>query len=291
MAVVTVDHLYERLYVSQYTTPTVGVQIRIAGDLADPDGNAVAVAMVNAADDEVFSRAATRVETGTYQVTLDSQESAVPGEYRLDWTYEVGGDSETFSTYIEVGYTAPDYDRLPDSLKEVVEQTWVRFIDLFDSPNGGPHLQTYLQTGFGRNRMAQMLRIAVGKLNTMAQPHQTYTITAEGTFPVDKWGALLEEQLFVEVVKHLIRSYTEMPSLNGNTVVSYFDRRDYTARWREVLQDEQQVLDGMFDTFKLAHMGFGSPNVLVSGGVYGEYGPTRLPGSAAARPRYWTRWY
>ena len=53
---------------------------------------------------------------------------------------------------------------------------------------------------------------------------------------------------------------------------------------------EEDDLKKMLDVFKIAHMGLGRPHVLVSGGVYGNYGPTRIAsGSWASRPRYWAR--
>jgi hypothetical protein len=62
-------------------------------------------------------------------------------------------------------------------------------------------------------------------------------------------------------------------------------------RWRDVLQMEQEDATSMLEVFKIANMGLGRPKVLVSGGVYGDYGPTRLPNSAAARPRYYYRFH
>jgi hypothetical protein len=94
----------------------------------------------------------------------------------------------------------------------------------------------------------------------------------------------------VEVIKHLMRSYVEQPDAQG-IATARLDRRDYLQRWQVMFQIESDELKQLQDVFKIAHMGLSSPTVLVSGGVYGNYGPTRLVGSAAARPRYWARFY
>jgi hypothetical protein len=176
-------------------------------------------------------------------------------------------------------------------MKQIVTNVWIRFEDTFDSPQGGPHLQVYFQTQMSRGRLAQLLRLALGFLNTMAQPYSSFSADPQrGEFPYAQWGPLLEQALYVETLKHLIRSYTEQPMPNGITVAR-MDRRDYTDRWRAVLDDEMQWFKQQLDVFKISMMGLGRPRVLVSGGVYGSYGPTRLPGSAAARPMFWSRNY
>jgi hypothetical protein len=175
-------------------------------------------------------------------------------------------------------------------MKSIVDDTWIKFADLFDSPEGGPNLQTYYQTHFSRNRIAQLLKTAVGLLNTTAQPFQSYSIDVPGQFPIQQWGPLLGQALYVEVLKHLIRSYVEQPAFVGGSVTR-LDRRDYMDRWQSVLDEERKQLKSQLDIFKISNMGLGKPKVLVSGGVYGRYGPTRFAGSVAARPRYWSRFY
>ena len=151
---------------------------------------------------------------------------------------------------------------------------------------------TYFQNNFGRDRISNpLLRIAVGRLNTMAQPMMTYTIEAnQKPFPLDQWGPLLETTLYVETLKHLVRSYVEQPQFIGGQVTR-LDRRDYMDRWASIQRDEEAMLERQLDVFKITHIGLGRPRVLASGGVYGRYGPTRITGSVAARPRYWARWY
>ena len=284
----------ERQYVSRYGTDTLGLAINIAGAPADPDGNSVTLTFVREGEVPVtiFSRTATRVGTGLYEVPLVSADTAEPGLYTLVWFFVTSGDDQEDRTYVEVGETAPAYDALSATMKEAVDAVWLRFADLFDSPGGGPNLQTYFQTHFTRQRMAQILRIGMGRLNTMAQPHQTYSVDPGGLeFPFDKWGALLETVTYVEAIKHLRRSYVEQPLFAGSGAVTRLDRRDYLDRWGMILADEEAMLVKQMEVFKIAHMGFGSGRVLVSGGVYGRYGPTRIAGSVAARPRYWTRFY
>jgi hypothetical protein len=281
--------LVDREYVSQYSVPTFGIVIHKSGVVDDPDGNNVEVTMTDDnTGDVVFTRSADRADLGTFEIQPSSVETQTPSFYTLQWDYSLDAIVQVYRTQLEVGPTAPMYDNLDPSFKLIVEQTWNRFADLYDSPMGGPHLQVYLQTHFGRNRVAELINLAVGSLNTIAQPHTTYGLDPNNNpFPVGAWGPLLEQMLYLEVIRHLRRSYTEQPVLNGTGGVATFDRRDYWDRWGQILAEEEARAKPMLDSFKIANMGLGAPFALVSGGVYGSYGPSRLPGSAAARPRYY----
>lgn len=290
MAVSFSDQLGDRLWVSQYSIEPVGLVVHKAGEVADADANEVTLSMRSLDDSVVkFTRPLERLEEGTYETMLSSVETSEVGIWKLVFSYDLDGVEQTFVGLLEVGEASPAYDKLDVGFKAVIESAWVRFADLFDSPHGGPHLQVYFQTRFGRGRMAQLLQIAVNRLNTVAQPHTTYSLDMESNpFPFAKWGGLLEQLLYIEAIKHLIRSYTEQPDAQFINV-SRLDRRDYFNRWQEVLRMETEDATAMLDVFKIQHMGLGRPRVLVSGGVYGNYGPERLPMSAAARPRYYYR--
>ncbi len=294
MTLETADELAlsDRAFVSNFADATLGIRVYVEGALADADG-VVTYTIVNEASEEVAAGTAAHPSVGVYEVALTSAETQTPGLFLIYWDFAIDGDDRTRETYYEVGNTSPDYDALPDAMKAVVENVYWRFSDLFDSPLGGPHLQVYLQTNWGRNRMAQALRSALNRLNTWSQPHQTYALDpAQGgkAFPVDQWGGTLEQALFVEIIKHLRRSYVEQPDVQGVSLAR-FDRRDYMTRWGDILRDEQAELDRMIDQFKIAHMGLGSPASLVAGGVYITLTPTRLIGAMASRPSYWRIWY
>jgi hypothetical protein len=237
-----------------------------------------------------FIESATRTGVGQYQITLSSYQTDTPGYFTLVWNFEISSNPQQVDTYFQVGAENPDYDILPQPMKDIIQITWGRFSDMFDSPQGGPHLQVYFQSNFSVGRLAQLLNIALGYLNTMAQPYTTFTLTNAATFPYWQWGPLLEQGLYIETLKHLIRSYTEMPSLPGVTV-SLADRRDYIDRWSSILQMELPMFKSQLDTFKISMMGLGRPKVLVSGGAYGNIGFTRIPGSAAPRGMLFSRFW
>lgn len=283
----------DRQYVSQYAVDVVGLRLLQNQVPVDADGD-VTVGMVSEdSGSEVFARTATRNGVGDYSMTFNSAEVSVPGAYTLAWSYVLTGSPEYYESGIEVGPAAPSYDNLAAPMKDLVDGVMIRIADTIDSPGGGPNLLTYVQSKFGRGRVAELMRIALGRLNTIAQPFSTFTVDGDGgaQFPYLQWGPLLEALTWIETLKHLIRSYNEQPMFQGSGNISRLDRRDYVQRWRDSLMEEEQAAKSQLDVFKIAQMGLGRPAVLISGGTYGRYGPTRMAGSVAARPRYYTRWY
>jgi hypothetical protein len=275
----------DRRYLSRYASEQVGFTAVIAGVPGDVDGNTVVATLFNATTNATIrSPTVTRLSVGRYGVTLTSADTSIVRPLDLQFGFLVGGVAGTYVVELDVGPSAPAYDALSPAWKAVVEAAWIRFADLFDSPLGGPNLQVYAQSRFGRNRMAQLLRQAVGRLNTISQPHQTYSI--EDDFPFSQWGPLVEQALYVEVIKHLIRSYVEQPEVVLTATVSRLDRRDYMQRWQEMLAIEQTDLERQLDNFKIASLNLGGVRVLVSGGAFGRLGPYVTVGGigqAAAR--------
>lgn len=277
----------ETAWLPRFAQERIGIIITRSGQALDPDAYLAAATVVRVTGGVVSSRSCVREAEGTYGFTLVTDETVNPGLYQVTWNYTLAGVAHAQTSTFEVGESSPDYLTLDYDMRSVVDQVWVLFADGFDSPYGGPNLQTYFQSrGFGRNRLAQLLHTAMGVLNTVSQPHMTYQVGGPKDFPVGQWGALLERALYIEALKHLMRGYVEQPLMEG-VGTARADRRDYLQRWGDLLQIETPHFDSMLDTFKIANMGLGRPRALVSGGAYGNWGPTRLPMSAAARPRYW----
>lgn len=286
----------ERTYVSQFSAPALTLLTYIGGVLADPDGSAVAGQLVLGNPDGTVtglgSAAATREGSGTYVITPTSAQTQYVGYAELDWSYAIGGVPQQYASYLEIGPANPSWDALPPAMQDFLEaQVWSRFRDAFDSAGGGPNLQSYFQAHWSRGRMAQMAAIALSKINASAQPWSNYTLDGISgpMYPVALWGGLLASWSYTECCRQLVRSYTEQPMMSGPPVAR-LDRRDYADRWRQVIKDEEADLKGLLDVFKIRHIMAGNPRVLVSGGSYGRYAPTRIAGSVAARPRMWARW-
>lgn len=280
--------LLDRQYISRYAQPTFAVQIfrdGVPGDADDP----VEVTLVLDGESPTtvvgWPKEADEPSTGLYEVTLTSADTSLPGYYTLTFDATVDAVSQTTSFPIQIGESAPAYDALPQPWKNVIESVWIMFADLYDSPYGGPNLQVYFQSNFGRNRLAQLLQPALQRLNSAAMPHQSFAFGGTD-FPFTEWGGLLAKSLYIEVIRHLRRSNVEIPNAELATNVSRLDRRDYMDRWGTILAEEQADFERDLSRFRQAMMGLGNFHVLVSGGAFGNIGPVALPGGlgqAAAR--------
>lgn len=292
--------IIDRKYVSRFSQPTFGITVHKAGVLADADANPT-VSMLSYPNPNntgtptvLWTKTATRDSVGAYSVTLSSVEAGTPGYFSLGWDYDIDTVNQTYLIDIEIGQTAPDYDALMPNWKGAIESVWIKFADLFDSPYGGPNLQVYIQTHFGRNRLAQFLPSALQRLNAESSPHQSFPFNGTD-FPFEEWGGLLSQSLYIEVLKHLIRSYTEIPEAILGTSISRMDRRDYASRWQTVYDMELEEFSLNLSRYRKAFMGLGYASVLVAGGAYGNWGPqinAGGAGEAAARGYFYVgRWH
>lgn len=148
----------------------------------------------------------------------------------------------------------------PTGIDLIVDRAYRKLEDLFDSELGGPWLQDKTVKSFDREKMAFLLEDALYLVNNGYQPITEFTTD---NFPEPHYP-LLSQALLVESIYHLIRSYVEQPLPTGANI-SYFDRRDYMARWQSVLEKEEARLMARIDTFKLEYTGFGASAVLVGG--------------------------
>lgn len=288
----------DRVYISPNVPQLLGIVVQGAdGSTVDPDNQEVVANWyrqgAGGSEELVQALGVNRASEGTYEVNVVGAASNVPGNYRLEFSYSVDSTPDVYNIYTIVGQSNPKYDALPLEMKDIVEHVWIKFADAFDSPGGGPHLQTYFQAHWSRGRVAQLMDQTIRFINVLGQPAMTWTIDGKGgkLFPVKEWSGLLISLTLIECYKHLMRSYVEQPLLMQGTNFTRHDRRDYLDRWRVMLDIEQETAKLLIDTFKLAKISFSQPGILVSGGVFGRYAPTRIAGNQAARPRHYYRFF
>lgn len=212
-------------------------------------------------------------ELGVYSVVVGPPTTSAKRQVRLKWTYEKGGQEVEFYDDLVVTERMPTYEALTDGEKYVVEQVNNLFGDLFDSTEGGVHLSENFQTHFNYERIAQLMSRALQKINITSQPLTSYIVGSPGggqRMP-QKYHGVLVSATYLEVLRHLIRSYTEVPEFRGMST-TYTDRRDYMQRWRSVLDEEKEEVANAITLMKREHLNLGGGALLVSGGIFGSGG-------------------
>ena len=131
------------------------------------------------------------------------------------------------------------YDLLPDKATELIRSVKQQFADLFDNDEFGPFIEEF--TAFSDDRWAMLLDLAVGDV-AVGMTYQGATWT-QSNYPYSAPAArrALQLALTIEMVRHLVRSYTEIPD-TGRVGAPDLVRRDYMSRWQSVLSDYQQQL-------------------------------------------------
>lgn len=209
-------------------------------------------------------------EAGVYTYTITPPVTNIVCLLKAVWTYQVGGVNLTYTEFLQIRDPMPTFDGFSDAEKGAVQMIVNLFADAYDSTTGGPHLIEEFQTKFNNERIAQLLNWAVQKMNMTRQPITNWVLSSPGqasTFPSNYWGLLIMGG-YLEVLKHLIRSYVEQPDIR-NADVAYLDRRDYLARWQSVYQMEKEDFDQMMILVKRKLLGLGSTSMLVAGGIFG----------------------
>ena len=241
---------------------TISVYLNlIDGSSTDPRGDLV----VTAADE---TTGIVKDDVGKYHYDIGPALTNQRGTLTVEWDYTVGGQDFTFIDNMIILEQMPTYDGLSDQTKLIVERSSWFFADLFDSTAGGPWLAENFQTHFGYERIAQLTYQAILKLNTTGYPVTNYGVSATDTLIPDNFTGLAVWATKLEIMRHLITSYTEQP-LFQNMQTTYTDRRDYAQRWQAVLAAEEPQFTKAAIMSKRSLLNLGAGSLLVAGGIYG----------------------
>lgn len=255
----------------------------VTSDATPPDPRGVQI--VNATESQI-----TKESTGFYYYDLSPANTAYRGVLTAQWSYQVDGVAFTYLDHLQILEQMPLWESLNDQERSIVEQVSWMMGDLFDSTEGGPYLIEPFQTHFNYERIAQLQTIAVTRLNLMSNFNNPPTNWGVGpgtvTVPPD-FAGILVIGTYLEVVRHLIRSYVEMPNFPG-TNVTFTDRRDYIQRWQSVFQQDWPEYQQMVRAAKISMLNMSRGSLLVAGGIYGgsAMGIFRA-GTYAAQVRSW----
>lgn len=179
--------------------------------------------------------------------------------------------SDTFPKPIIDDVFPGDTDWIPETLtpdqEMAVKLAWVKLDDLFDSIEGGPHLKDRSLTGWDAAKTALLLPYVIGYIN-YGQPPLDFNLD---TFPWDENGILVSQGLVVEIIKHLIRSYTEQPTPQGSGYAR-LSRKDYAQAWMPILEQEKEMFEMMLKFFRRSYLQLGSGAGLLT---YKNFGAAR----------------
>lgn len=126
------------------------------------------------------------------------------------------------------------YNDLPKNAHDLIDLTYAQFGDMFDNSDFGPFIQEF--TPFDNDRLAQLFEIAMGNLVLLIRIAGVSWDYKSFPYYSQSARAALSLSLTCELIRHLMRSYVEIPD---TTRVQAPDvvRRDYITRWRDLLND------------------------------------------------------
>ena len=228
-----------------------------------------------------------RDDVGKFHYDIGAQWTDQKGLLSAEWSYEIDNARFIFQDSMQILDQMPTYERLRNDTRLIVEQSSWYFADLFDSTAGGPWLQENFQTHFDYERIAFLMGQAVMKFNVLGFPLTNYGVgVGDQSIPAN-FSALMVWGTKLEIIRHLIVSYTEQPDFR-NVQTTMTDRRDYAQRWQAVLMDELPSYEKAVKLTKRSLLNLGRGSLLVSGGIYG--GSARglfKSGMYAAQTRAW----
>jgi hypothetical protein len=266
----------------QYAVEPVGIMTYSNGALTDPDtivvsGNTVpnvTLTIYNSDTNTIIvpsGTLATQESTGTFQYLLNSNETAVQGNYIAHWSYTISGSPRFYDDPLVITDQMPYWSNLTYDERQIVTGIVHRLDKSFDSTAGGPYLQELRQSGFIMYEEVAMIMTneAIDYINYEFQPvfNPAYEIglNALVSFP-SNWYGVLATQTYAHFLKHIARNYIEQPTPQGMTA-AWMDRRDYYNRWWQLYIFDKEIADKQLRQMKRQFMVGSKRSLLVAGGL------------------------
>jgi len=259
--------------IPQYAAEPVGITTYVSGTLSDPDNQYVWLSITNSDNGVVVlaSGQATYESLGTYQYTLNSNQTSIQGNYTVIWNYSINGNPRKYQDNFVITDQMPYWSNLDTQTRQMVTNIVHRLDKSFDSTSGGPYLQELQQSGFMMYEEVAMVMQdeTMDYINFEFQPifSPAYEVGMNATvpFPTTYYG-VLATQTYAHFLKHIARNYIEQPTPNGMNA-AWMDRRDYYNRWWQLYLFDKEVADKQLRQMKRQYMVGSKRSLLVAGGL------------------------
>lgn len=199
---------------------------------------------------------------GTAEYIVPDALNSVAGHYigRAQFTVVSGTGNIKRSVPVEYDVVDPFSTPGPQPGDPAVDMAWKKLEDCFDSELGGPWLRDMTLARFDRNKVAELAPEVMLEINSV-MPQSSYNMTS---FPWnDRDGtALFAQGLLVATIRHLMRSYTEQPTVMNSTV-GYFNREKYQQAWSVMYQIELDRFEKWVQLWKAREYNLSSGSLLV----------------------------
>jgi hypothetical protein len=128
--------LTEYQYHSQFCMDAIGIVINVGGVPFDVDNQVMTVTAWQLPQPgtqmpppvmPTWGHLATRTAVGVYEYVFNTGDSMTQGYFQLDWAFDLDGQPETTSTFIQFGAPSPAYDALNPDFRGIIEDVWVKF--------------------------------------------------------------------------------------------------------------------------------------------------------------------
>lgn len=177
-------------------------------------------------------------------------------------TFELtGGVTKSVKADFEV---FDPFEVVDTPIRIIADGVWTKLEDCFDAENEGPWVQDMTLHFFREEKMEKFINDALFDINYQNPPtnvgissfvNNDNTVTAN--YP------LLVQAIFVQVLRHIMRSYVEQPLPTG-AQIAYQDRRDYLQRWQSMYELELQQYMRWLALWKRGFLQLGHSRLLVA---------------------------
>lgn len=184
------------------------------------------------------------------------------GHYIAVATFELV-DGTTKSTRVDFEVFDP-FEIVDTPVRVVADGVWTKLEDCFDAENEGPWVQDVTMNFFREEKIEKFINDALFDINYQHPP----TDLTIGSFvnsdnTVTSNYPLLVQAVFIQALRHIMRSYVEQPMPTG-AQIAWQDRRDYLQRWQSMYELELAQYQRWVALYKRGFLQLGRSKVLVA---------------------------